>query len=136
MVSDSLATATIWALLLYSTGRHQSRHVGARPRLDLAASAEQAVQVDSDSRECGDVERCAEIRLIDERVRTLLRSAVTDEPPATKVHEPHFRDSVKRVERHLRVPVEPQRRIGNLDDEQDVGGPRVVLAVEVFATPQ
>jgi hypothetical protein len=67
------------------------------------------VQVDRDSRKGRHLERCAEIGLVDERVRTVPRSAVADEPPAAEVHEPHLRDSVAGVERRLRLSVETQR---------------------------
>ena len=38
------------------------------------------------------------------------------------------------VERGLGVAIEPERRIGYLDDEKNIGGPGVIPGIEVFAT--
>jgi hypothetical protein len=73
-------------------------------------------QVDRNSRERRHLERRAEIGLIDERVRPVLRSAIADEPPAANVPDPRLRNAVACVERHLRLSIEAQRGSGDLDD--------------------
>src|SRR6185503_11980865 len=112
----------------------KTRRGSARPL--SRSSAEQALQVDGNSRERRHVERRAEIGLVDESVRTALRCAVARQSPAPKIHEPKFRDPVACVERQLRLSIEGQRRSGNLDEQQHIVRPRMPLAIEVIAPPQ
>ena len=65
-----------------------------RGRPARSGLAEDELQFDRDSGERRYRDGCAEIGLVDLRVRALLRRPVADEPPAAKIHQPHFRDFV------------------------------------------
>src|SRR6266478_1939580 len=97
--------------LLRENLRHGDAHLGQRERADLFVSR--------------DGEGCpvsARARIAEDAQRTPL-----------KIDHPRFSDARARVQRYLRVEVEPKRRVRDLDHQQSIRGDRMRLRIVVGA---